>query len=349
MSATLDLQLVPLRLTEAAPVPTGTGSELAIAGSQNQDIVLRPAEPHEVSIRLENRSARPLNFELRAVGNFPSEWCEILTPTTSLQPHQQQEAVLLFRVPPDYFEQTGALAAGDHHTLDYSGNLEVYAAHDDAPRQLVETAVFNVFVRPTSLYSDFVPSIYRQSDFLNRFLALFEQAFEPDVEILDNFWAYLDPLLAPESLLPFLAHWVGWPLQPQLNLNEQRQLIRHAMTIYRWRGTRRGLRFALHLVTGLPLDVQAASENERHIGIYESFSRGFVLGETQIGQDATLGGGQPYHFSVRLRLLPGMELERAAIETTIEREKPAFCTYDLMLEPAGSGPDANGQQSALNT
>ncbi len=334
MSAALDLQLVPLRLAEAAPVATGAASSVAIAPGQRQDIVLQPAEPSEVAIRLDNRSDRPLPFELQVVGDFPADWCQIFTPTTTLQPRQPQEAVLVFQVPPDFFELAGILAAGDRLTLDYSGALEVYAQPPDAPRQLIETAAFNLFIRPAGLYRDFVPGIYRQSDFLDRFLAIFEQAFEPDVELLDNFWAYLDPLLAPEALLPFLAHWVGWQLQPQLSRQQQRYLIRYAMTIYRWRGTRRGLRFALHLVTGLPLNEQATHEDERPIGIYESFSRGLVLGETQLGRDATLGGGQPHHFSVRLRPPAGVELARLPIEATIEREKPAFCTYDLTIEPA---------------
>lgn len=333
MSATLDLQLVPLRLAVAAPVPAGTGSELAIAAGANRDIVLHPAEPSEVSLRLHNRGTQTLRFEVRVTGRFPHDWCSVLIANPTLAPRQQQEAVLVWSVPPNFFERSGAIAAGESLALDYSGRLEVYAAAEGEGPQLVEMVPFNLFVRPDSLYSDFVPAIYRQSDFLNRFLALFEPAFEPNVELLDNFWAYLDPLLAPEALLPFLAHWVGWPWQPQLSHPQQRYLIRHAMTIYRWRGTRRGLRFALHLVTSLPLDERAASEDERHIGIYESFSRGFVLGETEIGRDATLGGGKPFHFSVRLRPPPGQELSIAAIEATIEREKPAFCTYDLAIEP----------------
>ncbi len=336
MSATLDLQLLPLNLADAVPVPTGTGAELTLSSGQRQDIVLHPAEPSEVALRLTNRGPEPLAFELRVTGTFPRDWCRILAPTLSLPPQQQQEVVLLFSVPSGFFEQAGALEAGEERLLlDHQGLVEVYTTTADRPPQLVETIAFNLFVRPASLYTNFLPGLYRQSDFLTRFLALFEQAFEPDVEILDSFWAYLDPLLAPEALLPFLAHWVGWPWQPHLSMRQQRYSIRYAMIIYRWRGTRRGLRFALHLTTGLPLEEQAASEDERSIGIYESFSRGFVLGETQIGHDATLGGGQPYHFRVRLRPPPGVELAIAPIEATIEREKPAFCTYDLTIEPPG--------------
>ncbi|MCW6037850.1 hypothetical protein K4A83_16445 [Spirulina subsalsa FACHB-351] len=209
--------------------------------------------------------------------------------------------------------------------------MEAVDSPDTELFTLVQFANFQVFIRPQSLYRDFVPRIFGEIDFLGRFLKIFEQAFEPDVLTLNALWAYLDPLLAPESLLPFLAHWVGWPIQPNLSLDQQRPLIRNAIALYRWRGTRRGLRFALHLATGLPL-VESASEDEQPIGIYESFSRGLVLGDTYLGQDATLGGGRPYHFTVRLRPPDGYELDQTLIQVVIDQEKPAFCTYDLVIE-----------------
>jgi len=63
------------------------------------------------------------------------------------------------------------------------------------------------------LYAKFLPAIYQELDFVGRFLKIFEQAFEPAVNSLDTLWAYLDPTTAPQGLLPFLAHWVGWTPQ----------------------------------------------------------------------------------------------------------------------------------------
>ncbi len=102
-------------------------------------------------------------------------------------------------------------------------------------------------------------------------------------------------------MLEFLAHWIGWRIQPYLSLEQQRQLIRNEIQIYRWRNTRRRLRFYLHLATRLPLDDNLANEDDKHIGIYEFFSRGFVLGEARLSQDAILGGVRPFHFTVRQR------------------------------------------------
>jgi len=139
-------------------------------------------------------------------------------------------------------------------------------------------------------------------------------------------------LTAPEALLPFLAHWVAWPIDRRWDVKQQRRLIRNAVELYRWHGTRRGLRFYLHLYTELPLD-EDLPEDEKHISIEEIFTRGFVMGETLIGTDSMLGGGRPFHFIVRLRPEPDKRIDEGLVRGIIDREKPAFCTYDLLISP----------------
>jgi hypothetical protein len=108
-----------------------------------------------------------------------------------------------------------------------------------------------------------------------------------------------------------------------LDIAQQRRLIRHAITLYRWHGTRWGLRFYLHLYTGLPLE---------HISIEETYCQGLVLNDAELGQGTILGGGRPYHFVVRLHLENPDYLEKneSLIREIIEQYKPAFCSYDLI-------------------
>ncbi|MEM9487126.1 MAG: phage tail protein, partial [Cyanobacteria bacterium P01_F01_bin.116] len=113
---------------------------------------------------------------------------------------------------------------------------------------------------------------------------------------------------------------------------QQRRLIRRAFEIYQWRGTKQGLRLYLHLYTGLPLDLPDTPESQKHISIHEVFSRGFVMDEARLDHDAILGGGKPFHFTVRLRSEEPEGLDEALIRMIIDQEKPAFCTYDLSLE-----------------
>ena len=142
-------------------------------------------------------------------------------------------------------------------------------------------------------------------------------------------------MTAPEALLPFLAHWVGWDPNFYLTADRQRRFIRHAMEIYRWRGTKYGLRLYLHLATGLPLD-EDKSEAEQHISIVESFGRGLVLGSASLGTDALVGGGRAFHFKVQLKVpidsSGSLILDESLIRQVIEQEKPAFCTYELQIE-----------------
>jgi phage tail-like protein len=192
---------------------------------------------------------------------------------------------------------------------------------------------FQLYVRPRSLYLKFVPGLYREIDFIGRFLKIFEQAFEPVVQSFSYMWANLDPLTAPQALLPFLAHWVASPIDPSWTIDQQRRLIRNAVTLYRWRGTRKGLRLYLHLYTGLPLDEHIAQESQKHISITEPFSRGFVLDQARLDEDAILDGGKPYHFVVRLRSDQDHPLwvEEELIHKMINQQKPAFCTYELHI------------------
>ncbi|MFM7885396.1 MAG: phage tail protein, partial [Pseudanabaena sp.] len=313
-------------------------------------LLIHPHEPSEIVVKLKNSSNRSLLADLRIDGNFPEGWCQIGMEGNELPPYAEMEAVLYFQIPTDFFERQDAIAPAQNLTINYHGILQVYAGYvppastggtvasaDPATSselvarlELFDIQSFHLYVRPTSLYLDFLPDVYREVDFVGRLLKIFEECLEPDVHIADALWAYLDPMLASEPMLPFLAHWVGWELTPVIDLHRQRYLIKQAMQIYRWRGTRRGLRFYIHLFTGLPLD-EHLPEFQKHISIFEITGRGFVLGEAELGLNASAGGGSPFHFILRIRNDLQTSLDLDLIDQIIEREKPAFCSYNLEI------------------
>ena len=302
----------------------------------------------------------------------------------TLAPLQTLYKTLSFKPPENFFEEVRALSEQNKTlTLQYANELYLYhrlpsqippeeeelelteqepADSDQTlpPREtvrLIGHQPFKLYARPNRAYLQFLPEIYQQSDFLGRFLGICEQVFEPTYEATENFWAYLDPLTAPRALLPFLAHWVAWPMNARWTLRQQRRLIRHAVEIYQWRGTRRGLQLCLHLCTDLPLD-------DQHIEITEADEAGFILGDIALSTadeatadevedtedpledpllsiNPTLGGGLPCHFSVTLRpetLDQANQLEETMLREIIEQEKPAFCTYDLTIESVINSP-----------
>jgi phage tail-like protein len=328
----LRLQITPMQIPEAT-APSGLALD-AIAPAMVEldlNLLLHPGEPSEMLVQLENTGNRLLQVGLQVEGNFPSRWCVIGMEGHDLAPRQRMDAVLRFQIPDNFFENHQALRPGQTLQLNYQGRLYVYSTEVDTQRQDVETAVFNLNIRPPSLYLNFLPAIYREVDFVGRFLNLFEQTFEPAVDTLNTLWAYLDPLTAPQAILPFLSHWVAWDMDPRIGGDRQRLLIRHAMELYRWRGTRRGLRLFLHLYTDLPLD-DDLPDAQKHISIEELFGEGFTTGDVRIGQEARLGGGRPFHFIVRLRCPPHHTIDESLVRSIIEQEKPAFCSYDLYIE-----------------
>lgn len=331
----VNLQLTAMDLAAAMPQSQALqGSPLLVTSNLQvpscTQINLEPGRPSELLVQLRNMSDGPLIITWQLTGDFPQDWCRLGTEGSELPPGQQMEAVLYFAIAPDFFEQPRSPEQLPIR-LDYQGQLSLRARDLRSGREETLDRPFELYVRPHSLYPRFLPDIYRNLDFVGRFLKLFEESFEPTVNMLDSLWAYLDPLTAPESMLPFLAHWVGWEFQGPLSLQQRRLLIRYALQIYRWRGTRRGLRFYLHLATGLPLD-EELQEAQKSIGIYESFSQGCVLGLANLGLDAVIGGSRPLHFTVCLRPPPELTIDQALVHQILAQEKPAFCTYDLRLE-----------------
>ncbi|MGG6264653.1 phage tail protein [Leptolyngbya sp. AN03gr2] len=317
----LRVQLLAMKVMEATPSTETSGFNLT----------LHPGEPTELLVQLENLGTRSLFIDLRLESNCPASWHQVGVEGQELLPGRRMDAVLYFQIPSDFFENQTALRSGETLTIDYQGQVVVSYHEAEQTEPEIEYAALNLFVRPQSQYSQFLPTVYREVDFINRFLKIFEQAFEPVVNASDTFWAYLNPNTAPQALLPFLAHWVDWRPDPRWSVAQQRRLIQNAIEIYRWRGTRRGLRLFLHLYTNLPIDDHLSNESDKHICIEEATYKAFHLGTVALGQDTALGRGRPYHFIVRLRKPSEMSIDEKLIRYIIEQEKPAFCTYELSI------------------
>lgn len=335
----LSIRITPMQMPEASPqgVPESTlwAGQIGLDRGSSHQLLLHPGEPSELVVQLENCGRHPLQVQLQVEGDFPPGWCLVSLEGQTLEPRQRMEAVLYFLTPADFFENQALTYPGQSLQIDYQGRLYVQyttqqSSQENSPPDppQSEGVTFSLHLRPHSQYLDFLPDVYREIDFMGRFLTLFEQAFEPIGQTLDVMWAYLDPLTAPEAMLPFLASWVAWPTDSRWSSNRQRRLIRHALEIYQWRGTRRGLQLFLHLYTDLPLD-------DAHIQIIESKGQGFTFGDAKLGEETHLGGGKPYHFTVRLCPFSEQSIDEALVRTVIEQEKPAFCTYDLVVEGGG--------------
>lgn len=325
-----------MQIPNALPDVSKSNSELLPGENRHptsllSSLVLHPGEASEMVVQVKNLDVQTSSLLVKVEG-FPLEWCRVGTEGQEIAPGAQMDAILYFHVPSNYFEAPQAInpTTQEQLVLDFRA---LVAVHADAGtnREQIYYQEFSLHLRPRSHLMNFLPVLYREVDFIGRFIKIFEQGVEPVIQSFNVMWANLDPLTAPEALLPFLAHWVGWPINKSWSLKQQRRLIHRAVELYRWRGTRKGLRLYLHLYTGLPLDEHLSTEAEKHISITEPFGQGFILGEAELGT-AVLGGGQPYHFIVRLRPDRTREIDEQLVKKIIEQEKPAFCTYELSID-----------------
>ena len=334
LQAPVSIQLTPMRIPEAVP---SSGWTLMNAGGMDvadrPGLLLHPDTPSEMMVQIKNLERRTLqvNLDLKIEGNFPAECFSIHTEGNEIAPGAQMDAVIYFQIPASFFEGREAIAPGtkDKLEIDFLSSLTIQI-DPETERSHTYHEEFSLHIRPYSAYMKFLPVLYREVDFIGRFMKIFEQAFQPIIDSFEVMWANLDPLTAPELLLPFLAHWVGWDLDPILDRKQQRRLMRRAIELYTWRGTRRGLRLYLHLYTGLPLDDDIPDENAKHISITEPIGESFIMGEAIIGE-AILGGGRSFHFEVTLRPDRSQEIDERLVGKIIEQEKPAFCSYELSI------------------
>lgn len=317
------------------------------AESNQKALLIHPGEEREIWIKVENNFAQPLHWNIEIAGDFPLEWCIgcILHSETkeTIQPHENANTKLCLQIPVDFFEKQNILIRNRELQINYQGQIYVYATWQ-GEKKLIGYQHFYIFIRPDTSYLNLLPEIYHKSDFINRLLMIFEQGYDPSVQTLANLWAYLDPLTAPKALLPFLAKWVAWENNPHWDLKKQRRLIKNAVELYRWRGSKRGLRLYIHLFTELQLDDEVDEngndkipEAEKHISIEESFSPGFILGSASFkdnfNDNPNLGGGKLFHFKVTLHPTNREDIDEELVREVIELSKPAFCSYDLQILP----------------
>ena len=162
-----------------------------------------------------------------------------------------------------------------------------------------------------SSYIERLPGIYQENNFLSRFLLIFEHILSPIDRTTGTLWAYFDPNHTPDDFLPWLGSWLGLVMDARIPVENRRELLRAAPELYRWRGTRRGLREFIRLYTGFEPEITEPA-----------------LGE--IASNRNLA----YRFTVRIRLPRGVELQRSFVETIVEAEKPAFaaCSIEIVSE-----------------
>lgn len=176
-------------------------------------------------------------------------------------------------------------------------------------------------------YLQFLPELYESDDFVSRFLMLFEGFWKPISQQIDQVDSYFDPDLTPPEFIPWLASWIGLPLDPSLPMDRMRALLKQSIMFFQRRGTYQALKTYLEIYTGGQVEIE------------ERRARNFVLGpESKLGVDIALGtDNQPNSVQIDLHV-PQAELERSEysedmylhkMQTIIRTMVPAHTVFDI--------------------
>ena len=215
--------------------------------------------------------------------------------------------------------------------------------------------------RQTSL--DQLPAVYRGDDFSERFLSLFDAFLENVDDSIDALPALLDSSGVPDTVLPWLGHFLDIAMDPAWDAARRRRILQAAPTLYRLRGTVEGMRMAIDLV----FDAQAVIQElpvERPWGavggirlsngvrLFGRSSWRFSIGRSRLSQAPLRSFGNPdrdpfnalaYRFIVLVPLVLDVQT-KSRLQQLIDAQKPA---HTLVTLRDGEGAFVLGRQVSL--
>jgi phage tail-like protein len=103
-----------------------------------------------------------------------------------------------------------------------------------------------------------------EDEFLVRFLSIFQDVATTVLDEIDSLPHMFDATVAPPAMVRTLGRWIGleW-VDPSLPDALQRRIVREYFSLLRWRGTKRGMRQLLELISDAPATVEETG------GIYQ--------------------------------------------------------------------------------
>ena len=160
-----------------------------------------------------------------------------------------------------------------------------------------------------------LPAMFHDDAFAQRLCDGLDSVLAPVPSTIDNFWAYLDPALAPIDFVEWLATWVGLELDQTWPEERRRELVAKAIKLYERRGTADGLADLIELYVGIRPTVDDSG------GVAWSAAPGAPLP----------GSGQPV---VTVRLAADEDsVDPRRLENMVVTNKPAHVAHRIEINP----------------
>ena len=157
-----------------------------------------------------------------------------------------------------------------------------------------------------------LPSLLQEDDFCVRLTSAFDEALAPVVATLDCFGTYLDPRLAPQDFVDWLAGWVGVETDETWPPERRRNFVAEAIDVYHQRGTRAGLVRHIELYSGVVPSVEES---------------GGCTWSQEAGGDLP-GSPQP-RLAVRVELDEPGHVDAAVVDRIVRSSRPAHVPHEV--------------------
>jgi phage tail-like protein len=155
-----------------------------------------------------------------------------------------------------------------------------------------------------------LPAIYQSDPAAMRWTTGLDDVLAPVISTLDCLGAYIDPMLAPDDFVLWLAGWFGTTLDENWPLDRQRAAVARSVVLYRQSGTLDGLRALVELVTGSEVEV--------------SDSGGVTW--SQVPNTPPPGQAEA-SVQVRIAAAAGRQLDLKAVDELVAAAKPAHVAH----------------------
>lgn len=162
-----------------------------------------------------------------------------------------------------------------------------------------------------------LPALYQEDDLAQRLTSGLDDVLAPVLCLLDCIDSYVDPALAPEDFVSWMASILGVEPDESVPLERRRAMVSRAADVYAMHATRLGIRAAVRAVTGVDPEVT------------DSGSVSWSFSPTDPSSD-------PAPPSLRVVVPDTAAVDAGVVERTVAGAAPAFVVRHV--EVGGAAP-----------
>lgn len=211
--------------------------------------------------------------------------------------------------------------------------IDIHYVESPYPRFTVLKSAFNESKKKIELEASssnpirHLPSNYYNNEFLRGFLMIFQHIMNDTTITLDNMHDYFRPMESPVDFLPVLADWLGIHLDTLGGEEEVRRFLQYAIPLYRYRGTKIGLRAHLTIITGIVPEIIEGSIPYSAMMIDAN-----TESESNLMDSDDLKSSFTVHFPVSRNKFTDSMIQRLSL--IVQREKPAHTKAYISFKKA---------------